>query len=103
MGAVGVTFQPEVETFAFPHDSHDRFILLASDGIFGVMENEAAVSFIGRIFDSERRTKGEEDAAHAAVAGLVAEARSRWQADLPLDVRIDDATCVLILRTARNI
>lgn len=59
-------------------------ILIGSDGIFDVMKNEEANAQI----NGKSLQQGCED--------LVNEARRKWKGGLPLDVRIDDTSVVLI-------
>lgn len=62
-------------------------IIIASDGIFDVMKNEEVNDFLGACIQRGcTLEKGCEL--------LVEEARTRWQAGLSLEVRIDDATVV---------
>ncbi len=63
-------------------------VLLASDGIFDVMSNEDAIHFLD---DTITDTSTLDD----ACSGLVQEARDKWQAGLPLDVKIDDTSAVV--------
>ncbi len=65
------------------------FIFLGTDGIFDVLKNEDVVNFVATEFEKTRELQNSSDS-------LVTKARDRWQAGLKLDVRIDDATCVII-------
>mmetsp|Transcript_9989 Transcript_9989/g.11619 ORF Transcript_9989/g.11619 Transcript_9989/m.11619 type:complete len:386 (-) Transcript_9989:27-1184(-) len=66
------------------------FIILATDGIFDVLSNENVLDFVGESCKQQRGIL------QSASDSLVELAREKWQGGLPMDVRIDDTTCVLL-------
>ena len=63
------------------------FVVLATDGIFDVLTNEEVMEII-----AEHEILPVSD----ACCSLVRQAQKKWQAGLPMDVRIDDATAVIL-------
>eukprot|EP00557_Chaetoceros_sp_GSL56_P001322 CAMPEP_0176495098 /NCGR_PEP_ID=MMETSP0200_2-20121128/10466_1 /TAXON_ID=947934 /ORGANISM="Chaetoceros sp., Strain GSL56" /LENGTH=263 /DNA_ID=CAMNT_0017892935 /DNA_START=31 /DNA_END=822 /DNA_ORIENTATION=+ len=80
-------------------------ILIATDGIFDVMTNEEAVEILCSQLDgNEKDNQQSSSSSSLAVSSsledaclhLVMHARKKWQNDLLLDVRVDDATVVVL-------
>jgi serine/threonine protein phosphatase PrpC len=88
MTAVGVVATPEVKTFPVPYERF--FVLVASDGIWGVLSNERAANIVGDVLNVLGSS-----GAQAAAEALEREARSLWRADLPVEVIVDDISCVV--------
>ncbi len=96
MARAGVIPTPEVTQLCLSeevqseggNESYRCLLLLASDGIFDVMSNEDAIHFLDK-------TIANTETLDNACSGLVQEARDKWQAGLPLDVRIDDTSAVV--------
>lgn len=86
----GVICEPEVSTWSSEFLASWDFLLLTSDGVGDVFTGDEAVAFVGACLEGDRGSLQ-----HAAEA-LVTAARERWQADLPMEVRIDDATAVVV-------
>ena len=63
-------------------DENDKFIILASDGIWEFMSSQEAVLFVSQFRDAKK-----------ACEALVAEARGRWEANEKV---LDDITCTVI-------
>ncbi|CAJ1371871.1 unnamed protein product [Effrenium voratum] len=81
----GLLAEPELSEFS---DTTEGFLVLVSDGLSDVLSAADAAQIAASL---------EEDKSGLSIPEvLVAEARRRWQADLPLDVRIDDTTAVVI-------
>ena len=80
--AVGVTSDPEVITRRL--SAEDKFIVLASDGIWEYISNEDAVNIVQRYWND-----GEvEEAAHA----IVSEAHKKWKKS----EYVDDITVIVV-------
>lgn len=80
-------------------------ILIATDGIFDVMTNEEAVEILCSQLDgNEKDNQQSSSSSSLAVSSsledaclhLLMHARKKWQNDLLLDVRVDDATVVVL-------
>mmetsp|Transcript_17060 Transcript_17060/g.35496 ORF Transcript_17060/g.35496 Transcript_17060/m.35496 type:complete len:337 (-) Transcript_17060:1054-2064(-) len=78
----GVSSIPEITSYTL--HAEDSFIIMASDGVWGVFESDDVVSFIG-----ERRRRG---SAQKVAEAVVSEATRRWLGTGDGD----DITCVLI-------
>ena len=98
MKRAGVICKPEITTMnvdeilsqrSLNGNNYSSLILLGTDGIFDVISNDDAISFL----DKEFRTTGDLQSCSDA---LVSETTKRWLADLPFEVKVDDTTCVLI-------
>jgi serine/threonine protein phosphatase PrpC len=79
--SVGVVAEPEVSTHEL--DERDRFLVVASDGVFEFLSNHDVASIVGRC-----------DTAEGACRVLVQEAAARWEGDGLGDVA-DDITVVV--------
>jgi serine/threonine protein phosphatase PrpC len=79
---VGVISDPDIVTA--PVNSTDKFLLLASDGLWSVISSVEAVHKIGVLMDA-----GKED---SACSVLIREAQTRW---LKQGVIVDDITVVI--------
>ena len=64
---------------------HDKFIILASDGVWEFIENDRAVEIVMPHY--------QKNSAEKAAEALIREAMKRWQEE---DTSIDDITCVII-------
>ena len=93
----GVTAQPEVlVTSASEFD----FVVLASDGVWDVMDSEEVVAFVrARLLRAD--APGPEPPA-AVAAELVARCRARWIADTGAQYADDVTACVWDLRALRR-
>eukprot|EP00439_Symbiodinium_sp_Y106_P002006 s2293_g1.t1 len=83
----GVIATPEVSAAS---GTRAGFLLLVTDGISDVFSNDDAAQLV---CDHLAEEAGDFT---GACSKLVETARDRWQADLPIEVRIDDASAVLI-------
>ena len=78
-------------------------ILLASDGIWGVLSNDEAVAIVGATLNDEHGAGegggGDDGRARAARAleNLATAAAEKWQDGLPCEVLRDDIGCVLVV------
>jgi serine/threonine protein phosphatase PrpC len=79
---VGIISDPDIVTA--PLNSTDKFLLLASDGLWSVISSVEAVHKVGALIDA-----GKED---SACCMLIHEAKARW---LKQGVRVDDITVVI--------
>jgi len=103
--AAGGTSEPEVGEYRVreggrageeEEGEEDVFLILASDGLWDVVENQEAVEVVEQFVYFLReggREGGEWDAKEAAVA-LVQFARNRWERLSPQV--IDDITCMVV-------
>jgi len=66
--SVGVVAEPEVSTHEL--DDKDRFLVVATDGVFEFMSNHDVANIVGRC-----------DTAEMACKALVAESAARWEQD----------------------
>lgn len=82
-------------------------VLIATDGILDVMSNEEAADILCKYLEEGGNNQcdnqdDEDDGSYPsslleeACLHLVMQARQRWQNDLLLDVRVDDATVVVL-------
>lgn len=98
MGPAGITFSPVLSSFNLnvlvgkEYEEKDWFVVLGTDGLFDVMSNEEVVTFIGnRLLDSSHSVNFDDLANEGANC-----ARKKWLAGLPIEVRVDDITLVII-------
>ena len=70
-------------------ESANGLIVLGSDGIFDVMSDKDVI-------DSLSNSLRDSFSLDSSCSVLVEEARRRWQNGLPLEVRIDDTTSVVL-------
>jgi len=76
----------------------DAFVLLASDGVFEVLSNQACVQIVGECIDKLGLDKG----LPAGIEALMMAASDRWADGLPMEVKRDDMTCVAIAPNSRH-
>ncbi|CAI2381896.1 unnamed protein product [Moneuplotes crassus] len=79
----GVTSDPEITQYKM--QAHDKFIILASDGIWEFMSNQEVIDTLSIAIDEDDYGKAIED--------LVTQAHEQWIAN---DICIDDITCVVV-------
>eukprot|EP01033_Poteriospumella_lacustris_P004049 gene4049-2885_t len=82
----GVTAEPEL--IEHPIDEFDEFLIIASDGVWDVVDNNHAVQMVHN-FAVRSQSWNPLEAANC----LVKFARSRWEKLSPM---IDDITCIVI-------
>ncbi|EFN56024.1 hypothetical protein CHLNCDRAFT_57765 [Chlorella variabilis] len=87
--AVGVSPEPILNTYTL--GERDLFLILATDGLWDIMDNAAAADFVDRY-------KARRDAHVSCAEALTLEAQERWKA-LHDEAIVDDISCV-ILHTA---
>ncbi len=90
MKRAGVIATPEVKVFDLNEYYDEKctiLITLGTDGIFDVMSNHDTINFIEDKYQEEQNLQ-------ASIVAIVDEAADRWRAGLPMDVRIDDMTCI---------
>lgn len=97
--SVGVLAEPHFAASAGARLPPDRpaFLLLASDGVWGVLTDERAVAIVGAVLDDAAGAARGEAAARRALEALAAAAAEKWQDGLPCEVLIDDISCVLVV------
>ena len=99
----GIIPTPVVSTFRV-HPGADQFLVVASDGVWDVLDNRDAINFIERYRRSAQRvcntkvTKANPRATNTTIAHLVCEeARLRWLGIVEDEgVMIDDISCVVV-------
>lgn len=74
---------------AFSSTSCIGIIVLGTDGIFDVLTNEEVINLIDKMYSKMGNLQEVSDA-------LAIEAKNQWLAGLPVEVKVDDTTCVLI-------
>ena len=97
---VGVISVPLVHSFAM-HKGRDRFVVIASDGVWDVLSNEEVACFVDMYMDLSRKTGGKEGTVRVgavSIARLVCEeARYRWMGLVETEgVVVDDISCIVI-------
>lgn len=81
---VGVSAEPEIQKFEF--NGNEKFILLASDGIWEFIDSDESVRIIKDFYEKDMDAVG-------ALSALVKEAFKRWKSE---EDNIDDITAILI-------
>lgn len=87
---VGVNANPELSEFEMNRD--DKFIVLASDGVWEFMSNEQVASIIYPFYLKKN--------AEGAAECLVREAFKTWRRE---EDSIDDITCIVIFLDIKNV
>ncbi|CEM13721.1 unnamed protein product [Vitrella brassicaformis CCMP3155] len=85
--SVGVTAEPEIKIFTLT--SEDKFIVLASDGVWEFIDNEEVVKIVSPFHDKQDP--------QAACDALVKESNQRWRAEEEV---IDDTTVIVVFLNA---
>lgn len=89
----GVTAEPEITEYQL--NECDEFVILASDGIWDVVDNNQAVQVIQNFI-----SKGSQWDPHEAAVWLSKFARARWE---KMSAMIDDITCIVVkLKTSER-
>ena len=99
----GVIATPIVKTFK-SHPQTDQFLIIASDGVWDVLDNLESVNFVERYRKTAQRTcqngvtKANPRSANTTIAHLLCEeARFRWLGIVEDEgVMIDDISCVVV-------
>lgn len=84
--SIGVTSDPELKSFAISKD--DKFIVLASDGLWEFISSEEAVEIVGKSLEGQNSEK--------SCVTLVKEAVKRWEAK---ESTVDDITVIVVFFT----
>ncbi|EER05819.1 protein phosphatase 2c, putative [Perkinsus marinus ATCC 50983] len=81
--SAGVIAEPEISK----HDTSnkDKFIVIASDGVWDFMSNEEVVHTVAKYYNQESSRK--------AARAVVKEASERWESNEDV---VDDITCVVV-------
>lgn len=82
--SAGVTYEPEIKSF--PLTQEDKFIVIASDGLWDRVPNDE----VTRIVANNYYEKGDPD---GAVQHLMKEAVDRWQSEQGM---VDDITIIVM-------
>jgi serine/threonine protein phosphatase PrpC len=86
--SVGVSSHPEVKEFLI--DIEDKFVVIASDGLWEFMDNEEVSRIVGPFYD--------QNLPESAANALVKAAHARW---LEKEEVIDDITVVIVFLEPR--
>lgn len=97
---VGVISEPLVHSFNL-YKGRDRFVVMASDGVWDVLSNEEVTCFVDMYLGVSRKEGGKEGKAKVgavSIARLVCEeARYRWMGLVETEgVVVDDISCIVI-------
>ena len=98
---IGVTSEPDISQFTL-NETSDLFIVLGTDGIWDVMNNEDVLNFVENFREKSNRTgkKPKETPClkNSCISQLLCEeARVRWMAIVEEDnVSIDDISCIIL-------
>lgn len=96
---VGVISEPLVHSFGL-YKGRDRFIVMASDGVWDVLSNEEVACFVDMYMDVSRKggKEGKAKVGAVSIARLVCEeARYRWMGLVETEgVVVDDISCIVI-------
>ena len=96
---LGVLSTPIYNSFNLYYD-YDQFIVLASDGVWDVMENIEVINFIEKFRNSTQKDGSDFPAkvSNSSIARLLCEeARYRWFGVIEAeDVIIDDISCIIL-------
>jgi len=117
MSSVGVTAEPEVTSIDLASASLEgvdgdartksspRFVLLATDGVWGVLSDAEAACIVGSALDAADRAgvcSDNPERGDRALGILAEAAREKWQAGLNLEQIVDDIGCVLVTWPEEN-
>ena len=80
---LGVIPEPEIKEIEFT--SNDKFVIIASDGVWEFMDNEEAVAIVAPFFKKNN--------AEGAAEAIARDAVKRWQSREDV---VDDITCVIL-------
>lgn len=85
----GVVPTPVIETYSKP--GNNSYIVIATDGIWDVMSDEAVVNIIAE----------QDENIQTLCSTIAEEARRKWISDLPVvdEQSIDDTTCIVVRLT----
>ncbi len=81
--SVGVSSEPEITLTTLGND--DKFIVLASDGVWEFLSNEDVVSIVQPYYIKQDPT--------GACGALVTESLKKWQQNEEV---VDDTTCIVV-------
>jgi serine/threonine protein phosphatase PrpC len=83
----GVSAEPEILEHMI--DSNDEFIIIATDGVWDVVDNNYATQMVASFVNKFHANWSSMDASHA----VTKYARSRWEKMSPM---VDDITCIVV-------
>ena len=86
----GVTTIPEVRLYKL--QPHDKWMCMATDGVWDVMSLNDVAAIVNRIIDRDPKKWNPKQAARM----IVATARKRWRASPQANGRIDDITALVV-------
>ena len=81
---VGVISEPEIKRYDFT--GNEKFIIIASDGIWEYISSEECVNIVKKFYENNLDAVG-------AINAIIKEAFNRWQ---KFDEIIDDITAIII-------
>ena len=90
----GVVPTPIVQSFPRDDDDKNRILVLATDGIWDVLDNDCVGEIVRQYQDSSSSSSSSmED----LLDELIDQARKKWVGDLPImdEEKVDDITCIV--------
>ena len=82
----GVSAEPEI--FDHTIDEYDEFLIVATDGVWDVIDNNQAVQMVQNV-----ASKSQQWSPLEAASNVCKFARSRWEKLAPM---VDDITCMVV-------
>jgi serine/threonine protein phosphatase PrpC len=92
----GVVPMPVINSIHLSPEIGSSLFCLGTDGIFDEMSNTDVVETISRTYADAGEDRDSAQRIQNAAEAIATEATSRWQADLPIEVKRDDITCLLV-------
>ena len=90
--AVGVVAEPEIMTYDV--EDNNKFMILASDGVWEFISSQEAVDMVHNVLSSDNERAVGESATYNACQVLIEEAQRRWEEEEG-DYR-DDITAIIV-------
>ena len=82
--SVGVTPEPEIKEF--PYNGNEKFVVLASDGVWEFIDCDECIHIVKDYYENDMDASG-------AVNALISEAFKRWRREEDI---VDDITAVVV-------
>jgi serine/threonine protein phosphatase PrpC len=87
----GVSAEPEIIDHTI--DEQDEFVIIATDGVWDVVDNNQAAQLVASVVNKAPSSNPKQWNALEATNVLTKFARSRWEKLSPM---VDDITCVIV-------